>query len=251
MRAMIFASMLSLFAMNANADITELFKEIEAAIGSKAVDQDKETAKAELKTALDTVEVGPNGIEVDCRSLNERAKNDQFNIKATEWTEDTVSFLHDKVWRCEQIKVNAVDMEKRPYDVGNARREADWSKMSIDKAYKDGLELKESNRKAAERQSKFTAEKECMATPQYALFDNQQGVIGYQDAMNKMKLVQKKEREIARESGVRNLAVERDLAARMIIYRDYRDAHFKEYKKLGGKASSADKVKSDIANPCS
>lgn len=242
--------MLCLFAVNANADITELFKKIEAAIGEGVAKQEEVTAISSYESEWNAVELGPNGIETNCKNLNDYAERDAFNIKASEWTEDTKQFLDDKVERCQQLKVNQANFEQKPFRIEYANSEAQQGKIYIYRAYTSALQKKESDRKAEEYYRNKLVRDECQATAEYDLFKNQMEVIGYQDAMNTMKLMQKKEREIARESGVRNLAVERDLATKMIIYRDYRDAHFKYYKKLGGKAVSADKVKMDIADPC-
>ena len=75
-------------------------------------------------------------------------------------------------------------------------------------------------------------------------------MIEYHQAVVNIKKIQQEEREIAREAGARDLALDRNIALRIVTYRNLRDVNFKQYKKLGGKATSVEKVTREIKDPC-
>lgn len=238
-----------MFTSNVNADISDLFKQLEEVVGKSKSVEASDSAKTTLENTLDAVDVGPNGIEADCKSINWRSSDDKFNIKSSEWTQDTVSFLIKKVESCEQIKI-AVAGTKYPGQIDSAKKDAEWSKLSINRKYEEVSQQKERDRKSEESGKKLLALEQCRSNDDYELFKSQNAVIEYHKAVEDLKQAQKKEREISKESGVRDLGLERNLGFQIVTYRDLRDANFKQYKKLGGKAASAEKVTRDLSDPC-
>lgn len=91
----------------------------------------------------------------------------------------------------------------------------------------------------------------CHQIDAYALYRSQNAAIDYHSAVLDIMQMQTAEREITQESGVRDLALERALATKLITFRELRDRNFKHYKKLGGKAASVEKVAREIPDPCS
>jgi hypothetical protein len=250
MKVFIVATMLCACISNANAGIEEMFKQLEEVIGQGTAIEHTENAEAELDKALEVVEVGPNGIEVDCKSMRRRSEGDDFNIKSSAWTEETVSFLNQKVESCRQLKINTAS-EKYPGRIDSANMDADWTKLAIKNHYDSALIQRESQRKSDEADQKSLAQSQCQATDSYALYRSQNAAVDYHAAVQDITDMQKAEREITQESGVRDLALERNLTIKLRTFRELRDRNFKRYRELGGKAASVQKVTKEIQNPCS
>lgn len=90
----------------------------------------------------------------------------------------------------------------------------------------------------------------CHQSDAYALYWSQNASIDFHSAVQDIMQMQKAEHEITRESGVRDLALERALTIKLSTFRELRERNFNHYKKLGGKASSVEKVRREIPDPC-
>lgn len=238
-----------LFICNASyAGLADVFKKLEQAIGEGTQQESIEIDQPSF--AMNEIEIGPNGIEATCNSMYNNASNDQFNIKSSEWTQKIVDFLKKKAETCVNQKIVAINPDKYPGHIEGEKRNLEMINVYIDRKYEHALSQREAQRKSDENYKKIQEAAKCQQSDAYELYKNQNAVVEYQQVVNDYKALQKKEQAIAKESGVRNLAVERNIVIKLVTFRDLRDAHFKLYKKYGGKASTAEKVTKEIKDPC-
>lgn len=238
-----------LFVCNvSHADLAGVFKKLEQVIGEGT--QQESTEIDQSSFSMNEIEIGPDGIEATCNSMYNNASNDQFNIKSSGWTQEIVDFLKKKAETCVNQKTAAINPDKYPGYIESEKKKLEWTNLFIDRKYEHALSQREAQRKSDEDYKKMQETGKCQQSDTYELYKNQNAVVDYQQVVNDYKALQKKEQAIAKESGVRNLAIERNIVIKMVTFRDLRDAHFKLYRKYGGTVSTAEKVTREVKDPC-
>lgn len=234
---------------NAHAGLADMLNNLEKALNEAGNTEvaAAPSAKVSDQSTYNTTDIGPGGIEASCVQISAFETGDAgsiFNIKAPQWTPEMFAFLNEKADSCadEKIKLVPASMRDSQIKIIQAENRKIKKNISIVYAQNQGNEQPPVVAKPSA---------DCYTTNESKLYNSQQALIELNIRLADINRLQNRERKISQESGIRNLARERDIAETKIYYTELRDAEFKKYKELGGKATSADKViKSEYINPC-
>lgn len=91
---------------------------------------------------------------------------------------------------------------------------------------------------------------DCTKRPSVQLFNAQEDVIRLREELDEYVKMQRYERKVSQESGVRNLRNEYEIGSKIVELRESIDETFREYRKLGGKAPSSQAVRHTIKDFC-
>ncbi|MGZ8251779.1 MAG: hypothetical protein ACXWT7_05505 [Methylophilaceae bacterium] len=243
------AGSLMLTPLTSSADIFGVLKAVGDALqegqpqaASNSSDGPAKATSTEATQPADSPQIGPEGIEATCKQvmvIDEPSSADVFNVKVNDWTPETVTFLNGVVDRCFDGALESMD--KRPYETNKVSYNMSRAnaKQSFRFAYVAAVNAK--------REAK---NKECYKSPSFLFYAKQDDVVNMSNHIAELREVQARERKITKESGVRDLAKERSIGEGIVRYTEIRAGLFNEYKRMGGKELTADKVTKNLANPC-
>ncbi|MFX3547672.1 hypothetical protein V8918_02780 [Ralstonia mannitolilytica] len=188
---------------------------------------------------------GPGGIQTSCNTL--LAFGSQyttpgpdtvlFGVRLADWTDETVDFLKRAVDACGDAKRIRPDyIERTKERINRAPKVAEQRRLAQEKQATEDLQRKQLA--------------ECRSSNGYELYSAQERVIADIENIKGWRENQAQERRIARTSGVRNLWEERNNGEWIVQSSDDLKADFAEYKRLGGKAKTPQKVAHEVVDPC-
>lgn len=235
---------------NAHADLLDALK----AFGQALQQPQQQTQQGGIPSYLadDPQQTGPGGIVANCGAIElvyDQSMYDRFNIRTADWTPEMLEFLKGITDSCLTKKLG--DFPRAPADtVQKMKNEAANTKRYLELGYTETQERKkEASARRIEAEKKLVTQ-QCEQLPAFQLYSDQETVIGYSEIIAAYKEAQDREKLVANESGVRNLATERSLGEAIVINSQYREAYFKRYKQNGGTTTSPQKMNHAIKNPC-
>jgi hypothetical protein len=170
-----------------------------------------------------------------------------FGVPRSQWTSQIAGQIQSMAWRCSHA---ATPMTQAITQRANAlayqaQQQADGAARANALAARDRQAA--SSAAAADRRAQLTA---CEATPAHALYSAQEGIISGLENIADFRSAQSKERRITETSGVRDLRAERNNGEWIVELQDELKSDFAEYKRLGGKAPTPQKVTHAASDPC-
>jgi hypothetical protein len=90
----------------------------------------------------------------------------------------------------------------------------------------------------------------CQSTEKYRVFKAQQDVVDTLSQIEALKQERLQQHRITIESGVRNLRAEYEIGAQIVTANDDLKIYWRQYKERGGKASSPQKIPTNLVDPC-
>lgn len=138
---------------------------------------------------------------------------------------------------------NGKDKDSNPA-VGDSLKEllADFDKAELEY-------LQEHHPEIVEQAAVNKRRHECLSSNKYLAWEDEQIIIDRRNTIVLAKKAIAHDKEVEKVSGVSDLALRHEAGSELTNAQKSLESVFKEYKSLGGEASSPDKVK-DRANPC-
>lgn len=212
---------------------------------------------------------GPGGAKATCQELDRFPDRNRstgglmntddvaFNVRIADWTPEVVEFLKSSADSCAADLLDKLAQKwqaenRRPYQptINSINSRAEKIKRSLDTTLASVGKEKAARAKEQadkEKQQRLAA---CEATNASALYSAQERVIAGVENIAGWKENQAYERRVAQTSGVRNLREERNNGEWIVRLGDELKGDFAEYKRLGGKAASPQKVTHLLSDPC-
>ena len=208
--------------------------------------------------------LGPGKMQASCRDLERFGLGDfdsidlVFGVPKSQWDKNMVSFVGAAAYDCGELLkkllkeqssltssehlgiFNMVSMiDKKAQNIGAENEVRSKTEIATKVAQEENIK----RAKAAQLST-------CESSANHQLFLTQTIVLNSIDDLTGFREAQARERRIARESGVRNLLIERQNGAGIVAASDNFKEAWAQYKSLGGKAASPQKLSRSQNDPC-
>lgn len=170
-----------------------------------------------------------------------------FGVPRSQWTAQIAGQIQSMAWRCTHgaTPLTQAITQKANNLAYQAKQQADGQARADALAGRN--QQATASAAAADRRARLGA---CEATPDHALYAEQEAIIAGLQNISDFHGAQSKERRIAETSGVRDLRAERNNGEWIVELQDELKSDFAEYKRLGGKAPTPQKVTHALPDPC-
>ena len=214
---------------------------------------------------------GPGGVQTTCHDLEAfgspqvGSDSNLFGMDQVQWTPEMISFLVGMAYDCQTHLIQDMSKQKKltPQLTGliHDHTERTAAKLHAVMDQNDALAKSAAASDRAQAQSDREAKKQlaenarrllvsCEDTKEYRFYDAEDAVMQDIDVLQGWDDNARQERRVSNFGGVRNLSNEYINAQGKVSAQDALKQAWADYKSLGGRAASPQKVRHRSADPC-